>query len=72
MVVTIGDTELQNVSPRWNEAAGCYMLNFGGRVKKASVKNFILSTEGDQDRTLMLFGKVNSERFSLDFREPRD
>lgn len=73
MTVTIGDqspTEIENVSPRWNEAAGCYMLNFGGRVKKASVKNFILAKADAQDHTLMLFGKVTSDRFSLDFRAP--
>jgi len=71
MTVTVGDgAELENVPPRWNEAAGCYMLNFGGRVKKASVKNFILAKPSAQDHTIMLFGKVTSDRFALDFRAP--
>lgn len=33
---------LRNKSPRWNERLKSYALNFGGRVKQASIKNFIL------------------------------
>ena len=32
----------RNKSPRWNERLKSYALNFGGRVKQASIKNFIL------------------------------
>ena len=46
------------------------MLNFGGRVKKASVKNFIMACPDSPDHTMMLFGKVTSDRFALDFRAP--
>lgn len=31
---------LQNKAPHWNEALRCWCLNFRGRVKLASVKNF--------------------------------
>ena len=33
---------LRNKQPRWNERLKSYALNFGGRVKQASIKNFIL------------------------------
>jgi hypothetical protein len=32
----------RNKSPRWNERLKSYALNFGGRVKAASIKNFIM------------------------------
>jgi hypothetical protein len=31
---------LQNMAPHWNEGLRCWCLNFRGRVKLASVKNF--------------------------------
>ena len=31
---------LQNKAPHWNEGLRCWCLNFRGRVKLASVKNF--------------------------------
>lgn len=34
-----------NKNPRWNPETGAYVLNFRGRVKKASVKNFQLIEE---------------------------
>lgn len=34
--------KFRNKSPRWNEKLKSYALNFGGRVKQASIKNFIL------------------------------
>lgn len=36
---------LRNKQPRWNERLKSYALNFGGRVKQASIKNFILTDE---------------------------
>lgn len=33
---------LRNKQPRWNDRLKSYALNFGGRVKQASIKNFIL------------------------------
>lgn len=34
--------KMRNKQPRWNERLKSYALNFGGRVKQASIKNFIL------------------------------
>jgi hypothetical protein len=32
----------KNKEPRWNDRLQSFALNFGGRVKQASIKNFIL------------------------------
>lgn len=32
--------ELHNKAPAWNQESQSYVLNFRGRVTKASVKNF--------------------------------
>lgn len=45
------------------------MLNFGGRIKKASVKNFILEDEGNPEIVRMIFGKVSQNQFRLDMGE---
>ena len=42
-----------------------------GRVKLPSKKNFILVDHNeDEERSLLMFGKVTKNRFTLDFREP--
>ena len=51
-----GLTILQNRPPWWNIELGAFVLNFGGRVKVASVKNFQLCERNDQDR-IMQFGR---------------
>ena len=71
---------LRTREPKWNEQLEAWTMDFKGRVKKASKKNFqLISTtdvEGDddaasdEDRVLMLFGKVSRDRFSLDFAPP--
>ncbi|PRP76532.1 tubby protein [Planoprotostelium fungivorum] len=63
---------LQNKSPGWNEEKKSYMLNFYGRVKMASIKNFqiVSEAEGGGDQILMQFGRWNNEQFSLDFQYP--
>merc|ERR1711998_821096 len=33
---------LKNKQPKWNDQVGAYVLNFNGRVTRASVKNFQL------------------------------
>lgn len=47
---------------------GQYRLNFSGRVQTASVKNMQL--ENEQGEVLLQFGKVDEQRFHLDFRAP--
>jgi tubby-related protein 1 len=36
---------LKNKSPKWNEVANAYVLNFNGRVTQPSVKNFQIVSE---------------------------
>ena len=33
---------MKNKTPIWNDSVNAYVLNFGGRVTKASIKNTIL------------------------------
>ena len=70
---------LRTKKPVWSSKHEAWCLDFGGRVKRASKKNFILVAEpGREDleeefgvnEALLLFGKVNDERFSLDYRYP--
>ena len=59
-----------NKSPKWNEQMQAYCLNFGGRVTKASVKNFQLVAGDQQDRTILQFGKVGKDTFTMDYSWP--
>jgi hypothetical protein len=70
--------QLRNKHPHWNEDLHCWCLNFRGRVKLASVKNFQLVqdidqtdseliAEGNEGKVIMQFGKVEDDLFILDF-----
>jgi tubby-related protein 1 len=50
---------MQNRKPSWNESIKGYMLYFGGRVKKASIKNFILEDEDHPETARLIFGKLD-------------
>ena len=67
-------TMFQNKEPRWNEKLKSYALNFGGRVKEASIKNFILvrseKTEKPDQSNALVFGKINKDKFDLEFTYP--
>ncbi|TMW58210.1 hypothetical protein Poli38472_011798 [Pythium oligandrum] len=65
--------------PSWNEELGAWTLNFNGRVKLPSKKNFlIVAEEGNENMeaefgeqtSYLRFGKVSKTRFSLDFQAP--
>jgi hypothetical protein len=65
--------------PAWNDELGAWTLNFHGRVKLASKKNFLLvpeqgneqmETEFADERVYLRFGKVSKTRFSLDYQAP--
>eukprot|EP00761_Pharyngomonas_kirbyi_P006883 gb/GECH01006892.1/.p1 GENE.gb/GECH01006892.1/~~gb/GECH01006892.1/.p1 ORF type:complete len:406 (+),score=90.26 gb/GECH01006892.1/:1-1218(+) len=65
----------ENKQPVWNKDIGAYVLNFNGRVRQASVKNFQLVQQGqDQNsqgnQVVMQFGKVTDDRFNVDFKKP--
>lgn len=65
--------------PVWNDELRAWTLNFNGRAKRASKKNFLLIPPADfkegtatkeDGRVFLRFGKMTKQRFSLDFRDP--
>lgn len=60
--------ELRNKTPVWNDETQSYVLNFHGRVTKASVKNFQIVHETDPDYIVMQFGRCSDDIFTMDFR----
>ena len=46
------------------------MLNFAGKVKKASIKNFILEDEENPENIRMIFGKLEEDEFRMDVGYP--
>jgi tubby-related protein 1 len=46
------------------------VLNFHGRVDKASVKNFQLVDERDEEKIYLQFGRISETNFNLDFQWP--
>eukprot|EP00051_Salpingoeca_urceolata_P005778 m.77062 g.77062 ORF g.77062 m.77062 type:complete len:425 (+) comp14535_c0_seq3:79-1353(+) len=61
---------LGNKEPQWNEETGSYVLNFYGRVKMASVKNFQIVHKSDLDYIVMQFGRVDQQAFTMDYQYP--
>jgi len=62
--------QMVNKPPKWNNEVGAYVLNFGGRVTMASVKNFQLVSPDDIETVLLQFGRNDKERFSMDYQWP--
>jgi len=60
--------EFENKLPRWHDLLQCWCLDFGGRVKCASVKNFQLVTKNSPEEIILQFGKVDSNVFTMDFQ----
>ena len=46
--------ELRNKPPHWNDTLRCWCLNFRGRVKLASVKNFQLIKADDPSKSIVM------------------
>eukprot|EP00668_Euglena_longa_P006593 GGOE01007880.1.p1 GENE.GGOE01007880.1~~GGOE01007880.1.p1 ORF type:complete len:385 (-),score=83.20 GGOE01007880.1:545-1666(-) len=67
---TQGMIIMKNKEPSWNDQLRAYVLNFGGRVTMASVKNFQLVDQDHPNKVLMQFGKVDADKFTLDFQYP--
>jgi tubby-related protein 1 len=65
-----GIISLENKAPTWNAQVGAYVLNFYGRVTRASVKNFQLVDVEDPSRIILQFGRVEDEVFTMDVRWP--
>ena len=60
----------QNKEPEKHPDTGSYNLNFNGRVSAPSVKNFQLVSADNTKDIILQFGKVNEDRFHLDFKTP--
>ncbi|GFH23765.1 Tub domain-containing protein [Haematococcus lacustris] len=52
---------MRNKPPRWNEDLNAYCLNFSGRVTEASVKNFQLVTDDNQNHVILQLAKTHSQ-----------
>lgn len=61
---------MYNKPPRWNEELNAYCLNFNGRVTEASVKNFQLVTDDNQNYVILQFGKIGRNTFTMDYQWP--
>jgi len=63
---------LENRLPTWNKKSRTMVLDFNGRVKKASAKNFQLCARGKRDKSsvILQYGKLEDERYILDFKRP--
>ena len=62
---------LQNGPPWWNAELGAFVLNFGGRVSVASVKNFQLCERSNQEHVMLQFGRIEGRHsFTMDFQHP--
>lgn len=62
---------LQNRPPWWNVELGSFVLNFGGRVSVASVKNFQLCERTNHERIMLQFGRIQGRHsFTMDFQHP--
>lgn len=58
-----------NKQPQWVEQYKCHLLDFNGRIKIPSCKNFQLSFEKNGNKIIQ-FGKVTNELFHLDMQFP--
>jgi hypothetical protein len=62
---------LKTRKPIWSDEADAWTMDFNGRVKLASKKNFqLVDINNDKEKTLMNFGKVTKQHFSLDYCKP--
>jgi len=56
--------------PVWNNDVGAHVLYFNGKATMASVKNFQLCTQNDEQHIIMQFGRIDKEEFSLEVQWP--
>lgn len=68
---------LKNSVPKWDYEYKSYKMNFNGRVKEESEKNFILekikdyrNRDEEDNLNILQCGKINDSIFALDFIEP--
>lgn len=63
-------TMCENKRPKWDPQQKGHVLNFKGRVTESSVKNFQLTNYECGDTTILQFGRVKKNTFTLDFGYP--
>lgn len=61
---------LRNKAPKWNAKRRSWTLDFHGRVKTSSVKNFQLINPKEEDRVILQHGKVGFDDFTMDMQWP--
>ena len=54
--------------PEWSESQGSYYVKFHGKVKKTSLKNFILEDKDNNER--ITFGKIRDNEYQADLWSP--
>ena len=58
--------------PTWSADLRCWILNFRGRVRAPSTKNFqLVSADDPAGPVLLQFGKLEEDLFILDFNPTR-
>ena len=65
--------QMKNREPKWNALQEAYQLDFGGRATMASCKNIELLPNSAADTledVCFLMGKVEKNRFNIDFKAP--
>jgi len=62
--------ELVTRRPKWNARRKSLSLDFFGRCNLASARNFQLAVSGKPDKVTLLFGKVGTDQFVMDFKRP--
>ncbi|KAL7843029.1 hypothetical protein AOLI_G00245410 [Acnodon oligacanthus] len=65
-----GLIKLETKLPAWDEEKRAYVLDFNGRVKKGSVKNFQIVCSDGLDELVIQFGRADEDRFVLDYSSP--
>jgi len=60
---------LRNKAPAFDDKLKVYILDFKGKVKEASVKNFILHDDYTK-KDCLLFGKYAEERYLMELTYP--
>lgn len=68
----LGHTVLTTRRPKWNPRTKSLTLDFRGRCKLASAKNFQLELldKSEAGNSLLLFGKLEKDTYVLDFQHP--
>jgi len=61
---------LKNKEAKIRADTGAYVLDFGGRATKPSVKNIQLAVAGGDGAISLQFGKIDTDEFTLDVRYP--